>query len=159
MQRQLRLVDDIIEITQSKTEISFDIAVFNYTQRITLTDSDLHRPALCFCFAVLIIPSINTYAAKLYFILKWKYYLNSLQLSEQLSAVDSKCNSLNAVMKHAWGRGIYCTALNAGDRWIGEERREEAESNGRERGQSNKSKAILLTLPDCPTYPVRHRQD
>lgn len=34
-----------------------------------------------------------------------------------------------------------------------------AKSNGKEQGQSNEGEAILLTLPDCPTYHLHHQQD
>lgn len=81
------------------------------------------------------------------------------KLSEQFSSVESKWNSLNDVKIDACGWGVYCSALNAGGRWIGGNGGGEAKSNGREQGQSNKRKAILLTLPDCPTYPVHHQWD
>lgn len=79
-----------------------------------------------------------------------------IKLSEQLSAVESKCNSLN-VIKHVWGWEEYIAQLlMLVTDGLG---RGGTKSNGREQGHSNESKPILLTLHDCPAYPVRHQRD
>lgn len=81
-----------------------------------------------------------------------------LKLSEQLSAVESKCNSLNVVIKHAWGwEGYIAPLLMLVTDGLGSGGG--TKSNGREQGQSNESKTILLTLHDCPAYPVCHQRD